>query len=480
MTQFLSKYKKIFLAILGVLILSALYFTNLGRTDARVIVLKNDGFHPSNLTINKNETVFFKTERNRPFWPASDEHPTHSIYPEFDAKAPVDANNTWSFTFTRAGEFRFHDHLSPSFLGTIKVTGDEAVTAACDKQKNTYSCWKEDLLSILDDKGLSAAFDRIEELYNSDQQFAAQCHSLAHDLGHGAYKYYLKEKDAVISPRAAYCANGYYHGFMESLLNATGDLVEAHDFCLFIEDQMRGKAPDAGLQCFHGIGHGAIAMTVKAGNAKVDEESLIKPALELCERASDKDEQLYRCASGAFNSIANAYITGEYNLTIDKQNPMWLCQQQPVKYKESCYGNMNSFIYRLADNDFAKAALYVEGIPEPEYAVKTMVYLAALSTLTTAKQDPGSAVLSCRSLSKNLHTPCIQGFTHGFLEHGTPDREYEDAVRFCETPIMNEGEKETCLKYSLSSLTGWYSLDKIKVICTGLKPEYQLFCPKYE
>lgn len=457
------------------------YFRIGHQSNQRVIELRNDGFHPSQLSIQQGESVTFITKRNRPFWPASDEHPTHSIYPEFDAKRPIDPNSTWSFTFTRTGEFKFHDHLSPSFLGTIIVAGTRAaIEAECDPQKNSYTCWKKDLLAVLNDKGLSAAFDRIEELYRTDPQFAAQCHSLAHDLGHGAYKFYLKEKNAVLSPQAAYCANGYYHGFMESLLNATGDLTEAHDFCLFIEDQMKDKAPDAGLQCFHGIGHGAIAMTVKASTKQVTEQSLIQPALKLCEQGTDNDDQLYRCASGAYNSIANAYITGEYNLSPNKQNPLWFCREQPEKYKESCYGNMNSFIYWLAGNDFAKAALYIEQIPEPEYAAKTMVYLGGLSAITTAKEDPAKAVLSCRQLSANLRSPCIQGFAHGFLEHGTPGREYEDAIKFCETPIMTAGEKESCLKYSLSKLRGWYPLDKIKTICSGVKQEYRLYCPKYD
>lgn len=87
-----------------------------------VITLTPDGFSPAEITIARGETITFRTTTGKRFWPASNLHPSHAIYSDFDPKEPVAPDDSWSFTFDRAGEWRFHDHLAPYFTGTITVT----------------------------------------------------------------------------------------------------------------------------------------------------------------------------------------------------------------------------------------------------------------------------------------------------------------------------------------------------------------------
>ncbi len=87
----------------------------------RSVELRPDGFYPQEITIDKGDTVTFSTTRNVYFWPASDLHPTHKIYPEFDPKEPIDADKTWSFKFDKVGAWKYHDHLAPLYRGTITV-----------------------------------------------------------------------------------------------------------------------------------------------------------------------------------------------------------------------------------------------------------------------------------------------------------------------------------------------------------------------
>ena len=88
---------------------------------AHVITLTEDGFVPDELTINARETVAWRTETGELFWPASNLHPSHLIYPEFDPKQPIPPDQSWSFTFTKTGEWKYHDHLAPYFTGVITV-----------------------------------------------------------------------------------------------------------------------------------------------------------------------------------------------------------------------------------------------------------------------------------------------------------------------------------------------------------------------
>ena len=84
--------------------------------------MKEDSFEPETLTIQKCTKVILKNQDKVPRWPASNLHPTHGIYPEFDPLEPVDPNKEWSFVFDKVGSWKYHDHLSPSVRGTIIVS----------------------------------------------------------------------------------------------------------------------------------------------------------------------------------------------------------------------------------------------------------------------------------------------------------------------------------------------------------------------
>jgi plastocyanin len=87
------------------------------------VVLSEEGYSPSEFTIGLGDTVVFSADPSygRPFWPASNVHPTHSMYSAFDPLEPVEPTATWSFVFDQEGEWRFHDHLAPYHTGTIIV-----------------------------------------------------------------------------------------------------------------------------------------------------------------------------------------------------------------------------------------------------------------------------------------------------------------------------------------------------------------------
>lgn len=92
-------------------------------TNQRVVevVLTDDGYNPSNLVITKGTEVVFRTDRNKQHWPASNIHPSHNIYSEFDPKRPLEPDEEWSFIFERVGEWGMHDHIRSYYVGKVKV-----------------------------------------------------------------------------------------------------------------------------------------------------------------------------------------------------------------------------------------------------------------------------------------------------------------------------------------------------------------------
>ncbi len=86
-----------------------------------LITFDGTKYTPSTLTIKQGDTVVFKNSSTKDFWPASAQHPTHTVYPEFDADKGIAPGGIYSFTFAKVGEWGFHDHLTPTAFGKITV-----------------------------------------------------------------------------------------------------------------------------------------------------------------------------------------------------------------------------------------------------------------------------------------------------------------------------------------------------------------------
>ena len=87
-----------------------------------VVYMSVDGFAPSEIRIKPGTKVSFVNDDKFWHWPASDLHPTHTLYPEFDPRKAIGPGETWSFTFERLGSWGYHDHLAPYVVGKIIVS----------------------------------------------------------------------------------------------------------------------------------------------------------------------------------------------------------------------------------------------------------------------------------------------------------------------------------------------------------------------
>lgn len=103
-----------------------------------VVEITSSGFEPKELTINQGEAVTFINKDIESHWPASDNHPTHTIYPGsditicfngsieekskiFDSCRGLEQGETYSFTFDEIGSWVYHDHKQSDLVGTIVV-----------------------------------------------------------------------------------------------------------------------------------------------------------------------------------------------------------------------------------------------------------------------------------------------------------------------------------------------------------------------
>jgi plastocyanin len=104
-------------------------------SESNVIEMSSSGFSPKTLEVFLGETVVFNNVGDRNHWPASDVHPTHTVYPNsnikkcgtsveltlFDSCGGVPPSGSYSFTFNERGNWRYHDHLRANLKGTVIV-----------------------------------------------------------------------------------------------------------------------------------------------------------------------------------------------------------------------------------------------------------------------------------------------------------------------------------------------------------------------
>jgi plastocyanin len=76
------------------------------------ITITDTDFSPSTVSITKGTTVTFVNDGQGVHWPQSS---------EFDSKHVMQTGETFSYQFSKVGEFTYEDHLNDSLKGTIIV-----------------------------------------------------------------------------------------------------------------------------------------------------------------------------------------------------------------------------------------------------------------------------------------------------------------------------------------------------------------------
>ena len=181
------------------------------------------------------------------------------------------------------------------------------ITACKTSEAQRRNCFDSLIMKAARERGVAAGFDMLTEVYARVPEFVDDCHTITHDLGALSFEEFKSGKDFSLSAKASSCGFGFYHGFMEAMLAADGDLREAKRFCEYVDAKMKSNSGSVSAACYHGIGHGVVdgADKSKWGN----ESTFIERGLELCVGLGKIDpdtEHLTRCASGVFNSLAIA------------------------------------------------------------------------------------------------------------------------------------------------------------------------------
>jgi len=230
----------------------------------------------------------------------------------FDACRSLKKGERYSFTFNEPGRWTFHDHLAPRYSGVIFVTQVEGfrepllsnilrflshwftemthiirkaenglsslpgliegakdasglmiditlsrdeLTSDKDYEKETIRTYILDdieIRKIVNQLGVARTMEKL--LQESGDGSQSGCHLSAHYVGRAAYDVF---KESAFKDCNASCHSGCYHGAMEAFFWDYGPLEilsRIGKVCDAFESEF------AKLQCFHGSGHGFLAL----------------------------------------------------------------------------------------------------------------------------------------------------------------------------------------------------------------------------
>ncbi len=222
---------------------------------------------------------------------------------------------------------------------------------------NKFTCYSEYYTSKT---GATNPVKALEDLKNLGEKNAypkAQCHQLAHVIGHEGYAKYGSLSKAY-TMGDSYCWSGYYHGVTESAVGAMGaDRIRAEANTICAELASKQKYSFDHFNCVHGLGHGF--MTVDNFN--------LFDALKSCDLLEDQWDKS-SCYGGVFMENVMVAVRGDgHSDYLREDEPMYPCTAVDTLYKQQCYLMQTSYALQQNSYDFATVAGLCQTIPDTDF-----------------------------------------------------------------------------------------------------------------
>lgn len=443
------------------------------------VLMTRGGFIPRIRFVRVNTTVAFSSIGGTPYWPASDPHPQHTVYAAFDPERALLPSESWTFTFSKPGVYRYHDHLNPGHTGEIVVIDANSSYivpvltmkaeqylsawqhmlfpthidwskryAACDTENNVDTkelCWKNILAEMIDSRGIDFTLRTVASLFLTNQSVGSRCHVLIDFVGEYAYERYRTGEKFQEWELTTQCAAGFYHGFMSEFISHSRNFTKTQEFCDTVANKLPAYPAAAG-QCMRGVGNGLAYMY--ATLYWKDVQNILSHALEDCARFIPNSE----CIDGVFSGIDHMYFVRHgYSLDMNTNDPYWFCRDLEPDLKHRCYERMTPPVYKFTGRDLMQTGKWISQLDNTQAAAQAMVTLGELHmrmhggmTNTAIQTD---AVSACHTFPGSLPLFCLRGLVQAVLFTGDRNLAVESAQQFCKTKGLSESEQTMCLEF---------------------------------
>ncbi|MDO8619000.1 MAG: hypothetical protein Q7R49_03615 [Candidatus Daviesbacteria bacterium] len=423
------------------------------HSQVQIIEMTTNGFVPQEAIIDESSTVIFINQDTIAHWPASDIHPTHEIYQEFDPKKGIEPNQSWTFKFTKVGEWNLHDHLSPHFRGKITVINEPGNAKIVSSGPNLWDMIKNFFKQITDkfkvkrsvdlsnlsnlsqeaqiravkemseQEGVEKVWKKIKEEFKGQSGTTGNIHDLAHLTGNLLY---IQKGFEGLNLCSADFAFGCYHGFLDEAFRKNLDnLLDAQKACLKLGQA--GSGPVA--SCIHGIGHGI---------ASFYSTTDVKKALSSCRKLTSGAEY---CFDGVFMEFAR----NAPDSYIKKDDPLYPCDSLEKEfgyaYSSACGRNQPSLMRSRLNMSFEQvipACLGSDSTPFQESCIESLGFSLASSG------DSEKIIQGCQMMGAGEYIKrCVKAAAGELVFQDVPGWEQKSQV-VCESFQDNLDE---CLSY---------------------------------
>lgn len=436
-----------------------------------MVVLSNDGFTPKRLDVSEGQLVRFVNNSDERMWIASNIHPTHEIYPEFDTKQPISSGGDWVFNFKINGFWRYHNHMSPENGGIVVVSGgtprkikplviekpnldfkipkSPAPTDYINLFKNDKS-----LLHWIKEYGPAAT---VETLSNGQEFIEIDCHQRAHDLGRYAYEIYGAYAFALASHQ---CQAGSLHGSTEALFRDRGTANLEADVAALCSN-----TPNRFFhhQCVHGVGHGLLAWTSYE----------LPDTLPMCDQLKTKLDR-ESCYSGVFmENIVGGLSGGMGHITeYLSDDPHYPCNTLEKRYISPCYYYQTSRMIQLFNRDFKKLASACS--QSPDDAHRNCFLSMGRDVGQETRGDPKASIELCGYvIGIDNRASCIEGAVQDrFWDIGGAN----EAMALCNL-VKEEASKTGCYNVIIQRGANLFANnDSFHSWCRKVEKRYLSWC----
>ncbi len=311
------------------------------------VIYTDAGYQPDVLEVPLGSRVAFRNTSDIPMLTASDPHPLHSDFSQFDSRRAYDKGDAYIFRFNTAGTFGYHNHEKSNHRGIIRVVGPANSSPNIDKTKEGQRAVRDKYLVMLNQNDPSSIFTMIDAI-EANGALARDCHDMSHDLGHRAYELFGFSGAMTFSNPARLghtsvddiCAGGYMHGILEEVFLHQPQLRDQPGpICASIPKVNRDS-------CFHGVGHGLMFVN----------ERNVPASLNHC-RSLELQLDMLRCFEGVWMEMfwGDTSHAGSDSLGWTLQTPLVPCMNAAEDEKPSCFLYAHLGYLRNHPRDFTGA-----------------------------------------------------------------------------------------------------------------------------
>ena len=449
--------------------------------NKNIVILTDDGFYPKEIVIELGESVTFITKQDKSFWPAANLHPSHTTYPDFDSRGPVESTSSWSFTFENSGNWKYHNHLDPEKVGVVVVLDEDRNRVTLDtndcsalKSGMKTQCYDEIFAQRLHEEGFESAFSYFLEIHAADSEVAQVCHGWMHELGVSGYTKYKEEGVLRLRPESSYCSYGFFHGLINAMIADTHQITTARNFC------EQAVAVDGevlhGLQtsCAHGIGHSFSTLLL-------EDLSIPRDFLYLTEKAEEGCDELYQdeafrdqCYDGMFHELILVTSQGAYEMSPEEymmqDDLYYLCRQEKKEAVSSCLSAFVSVWPYFSESKEEVLRSLVDVSRELDVDIHTALrsLVRSFIEIDLIKGNTFDETVSvCAELIDDTRVYCIEGLAAGLITHGDSVDPHIKAFDFCFATYVGD-DKDVCIEKVVQELWWNYTPEHFNQACEAL------------